>query len=139
MEYQLYDTVRPWKDGIGLTSLVYTWILTLICNWIAENISRQPSVPVKIPEYLSLFSGQSRLRSSHLDRLSFVSSVLPRGSSSNTLNKSFFYRCHIMWNTLPLEIREIRIPITFKFNLWKLVWEDITNSDIDSSLSEGIT
>ena len=47
-----------------------------------------------------------------------------------------------MWNTLPLEIREIRIPITFKFNLkqhlWKLVWEDITNSDIDSSLSKGI-
>ena len=95
-------------------------------------------VPVKIPVYLLLFSGHSRLRSSHLDRLSFVSSVLPRGSSSNTLNKSFFYRCHIMWNTLPLEIREITIPITLKFNLkqhlWKLVWEDITNSDIDSSL-----
>ena len=37
-------------------------------------------LPVKILEYLSLFSGQSRLHSSHLDRLSFV-------SSSNTLNK----------------------------------------------------
>ena len=50
-------------------------------------------VPIKMPPYLSLFTG-NRLPSSHLDSLCFVSSVLPRGSTTATLNKSFFYRTH---------------------------------------------
>ena len=54
-------------------------------------------VPVKMPPYLSLFTG-NRLRSSHLDSLCFVSSVFPRGSSTAALNKSFFYRTHNLWN-----------------------------------------
>ena len=46
--------------------------------------------PVNMPDYLSLFSGMTRLRSCHLDRLSYVSSVLPFGKNNNILKKIFF-------------------------------------------------
>ena len=49
-------------------------------------------LPIRLPYYLSVFSENTRLRSSHLDRLCFVSSVLPRGNNTYNLNKSFFYR-----------------------------------------------
>ncbi len=76
-------------------------------------------VPVNLPNYLNLFDGQSRLRSSHLDRLSFVSNLLPRGNSTSLLNKSFFFRVHTLWNALSFEIRETEIesPLIFKARL----------------------
>ena len=40
--------------------------------------------PVSLPPYLSFFVGQSRLRSSHLDSLSLVSSLQPRTNLSST-------------------------------------------------------
>ena len=77
------------------------------------------------------------------DSVSFLS-VLPRGYSTTTLNKSFFYRCHIFWNFISLEIREIRDAFSFKAKLkqylWKLIWDDIRTNDVtDNSLNEGIT
>ena len=99
-------------------------------------------VPVKMPPYLSLFTG-NRLRSSHLDNLCFVSSVLPRGTSTAILNKSFFYRTHNLWNSLPLEIREIKSPIEFKREVisyfWELVTDDHDSDYIDDSMEDGIT
>ena len=79
-------------------------------------------IPVKLPDYLSLFNGLSRLRSCHLDRLSYVSSVLPRGKNCKILKKSLFYRGHLLWNELPLEIREIRCQTTFKFRVRQHLW-----------------
>ena len=101
-------------------------------------------IPVEMPDYLSLFSGHSRLRSCHLDRLSYVSSVLPKGKSSNWLSRSFFYRAHISWNSLPLEIREIKCHDIFKRevrqHLWKMAFEEnVDDDDIDISLVDGIT
>ena len=63
-------------------------------------------IPVNMPSYLSLFTGNN-LRSSHLDTLCFQSSILPSRNSTNALDKSFFYRTHSLWNTLPRETREI--------------------------------
>ena len=88
-------------------------------------------VPVKMPPYLSLFTG-NQLRSSHLDNLCFVSSVLPRGSSTATLNKSFFYRTHNLWNRLPLEIRQIKSQIEFKRELIIHFWDLAIDDDDDS-------
>ena len=89
-------------------------------------------VPIQMPPYLSLFTG-NRLRSSHLDNLCFVSSVLPRGNSTATLNKSFFYRTHNLWNRLPLEIRQIECQIEFKreviIHFWELVSDDLYSDD----------
>ncbi len=76
-------------------------------------------IPVSLPDYLSLFTGQTRLRSTHLDRLSFVSTLLPQGKSTSLLDKSFFFRVHSLWNNLPLEIREIVSPSIFISKLTK--------------------
>ena len=89
---------------------------------------------VQMPNYLKLFSG-SRLRSSHYDRLSFVSTVVPRTpqnlnteNSSMGISKSFFYRAHLAWNRLPLNLRDISAPIKFKKELLKFIWNDISNN-----------
>ena len=99
-------------------------------------------VPIKMPPYLSLFTG-NQLRSSHLDNLCFVSSILPSGSSTATLDKSFFYRTHNLWNRLPLEIRQIVSPIEFRRELilhfWELVREEHDSDSMDDSLDDSIT
>jgi hypothetical protein len=67
-------------------------------------------IPLKLPNYLTFFDGQSRLRSCHLDSLSLVSSTKPRTNSfltttqNSSLNKSFFYRTHLLWNKLPYDL-----------------------------------
>ena len=95
-----------------------------------------------MPDYLSLFTG-NQLRSSHLDNLCFISSVLPRGSSTATLNKSFFYRTHNVWNRLPKEIRQIVSPIEFRreviTHFWELVSDENGSDSIDDILDDSIT
>ena len=99
-------------------------------------------IPVKMPPYLSLFTG-NQLRSSHLDNLCFVSSVLPRGSGTATLNKSFFYRTHNLWNRLSLEIRQILSQIEFKRELiihfWELVDDENNSDSMNDSSDDSIT
>ena len=80
------------------------------------------TVPIELPSYLHFFSGQSRLRFCHLDKLSLVSDILPNTTacstrSSNALANSFFYRVHLLWNELPFEIREIECHLKFKSSL----------------------
>ena len=99
--------------------------------------------PVDLPFYLSFFGGQTRLRSCHLDSLSLVSSILPKGDQSSTRShnpflNSFFYRTHLMWNKLPLSIREISCPIKFKVCLKKHLWTNLIPDLELSILSDGI-
>ena len=82
-------------------------------------------IPVSLPDYLKLFDGHTRLRSTHLDNLSYVSDLVPRGNSTNLLNKSFFFRTHSLWNALPLEIRKIENSSIFKSNVTKNLWEGL--------------
>ena len=99
-------------------------------------------VPIKMPPYLSLFTG-NWLRSIHLDNVCFLLSVLPRGCSTASLNKSFFYRIHNLWNRLPLEIRQIKGQVKFERELIIYIWE-LVNDEHDSesmydSLDDTIT
>ena len=64
-------------------------------------------VPISLPGYLEWFDGSSRLRNSHLDHMSLVSSIVPSKNGSKSIEKSFFYRTHSVWNSVPLEIREL--------------------------------
>ena len=88
-------------------------------------------IPLELPGYLKFFDGQSRLRSCHLDTLSLVSDIRPRTNSflsinnNSSLNKSFFYRTHFLWNKLPFELRATAKFSTFRTNLEKLLWSDI--------------
>ncbi len=98
-------------------------------------------IPVSLPDYLNFYSGNSRLRSSHLDCLSLECSLLPRSSLSTLLEKSFFYRTHTIWNSLPLELREICSPTIFKSNLEKHLWKtllDPETSNMDEFDLDGV-
>ena len=96
-------------------------------------------LPVSFPEYLTVFQGTSRLRRSHLDDYSIVSSILPRcsqpanldssRSSRNPLSRSFFYRTHILWNNLPLNLRQLGSPFAFKSSLTKHLWQLVCDRD----------
>ena len=99
-------------------------------------------VPIDFPYYLSFYRSGSRLRFCHLDNLSLVSAILPRTntSQSRTINafaNRFFYCAHILWNQLPLKLREVSCPIEFKDSLkthlfdkiWQLESDDPSDSD----------
>ena len=97
-------------------------------------------VPVPLPEYLTFYEGRSRLRQCHLDNWSLVSSIFPRSSqatinSNSPLSKSFFYRSHLLWNGLPLHLRQINCHSTFKSGLSKYLWESLSNVEPDTSLN----
>ena len=80
------------------------------------------TIPVNIPDYLTLYSGDSRLRRTHLDNLSFVSNIASTTTSINNLNKSFFFRTHTLWNSLPFDIRNLMRLTQFKSKLAKHFW-----------------
>ena len=95
-----------------------------------------------LPAYLKFFDGNSRLRSFHLDTLSLVSDIQPKANSSaatnknSALNKSFFYRTHLLWNKLPFELRCTENLSNFRTKLLKLLWDSIIidqASDDDSN------
>ena len=91
---------------------------------------------VKLPDYINPFEG-TRLRNSHLDQKCFTSTVIPQGLMSNRnfenvtnhgFRNSFYYRVHLMWNKLPLNLREIVCPGTFKIALLRHIWHvDVVN------------
>ena len=92
-------------------------------------------IPLDLPYYLSYFNGSSRLRSCHLDHLSFVCNLETKNSSTSHLAKSFFYRTYTKWNALPLNIREIDCSSSFKEKVDKYLWKDVLH-DIDGSDTE---
>ena len=93
-------------------------------------------MPVNIPSYLSPYCGNTRLRSTHLDHLCFVSSVEPK-SSYNALARGFFYRTHSKWNNIPLEIRSVETLSKFKDELTDYLWKYILESITDNVVSFG--
>ena len=78
--------------------------------------------PVTMPDYLTLYSGESRIRSTHLDNLSFVSNISLTTTSISNLNKSFFFCSHTLWNFLPFDLRNSMRPSQFKIKLVKHYW-----------------
>jgi hypothetical protein len=98
---------------------------------------------VTLPEYIRPFTGSS-LRSSHLDSKSFVSSVTPKNltTMSNSASKrgfdnSYFYRAHLAWNRLPLDMRETVSPGLFKVKLIEYIWKEYIPLDDPLSWSDG--
>ena len=93
-----------------------------------------------MPHYLTLYQGNSRLRSSHLDRLSIVSSIHPNFNITNATNENsyssrnafantFFYRTHTKWNSLPLTLRDTPHPLSFKKELTNYLWGLLVEQD----------
>ena len=72
-----------------------------------------------MPSYIHPYHGTSKLRSSHLDYMSYIFgdatlTTLQRTKCNNKFFKSFFYRTVYTWNKLPSDIREISSHIKFK-------------------------
>ena len=83
--------------------------------------------PVTMPDYLILYSGDSRLHSTHLDNLSFVSNIASTKTSISNLNKSFFFRSHTLWNFLPFDLRNSMIPSQFSITG---IWLRLTSNSL---------
>ena len=64
----------------------------------------------------------SRLRRAHLDNLSFVSNIASTTTSIQNFNKSFFFRSHTLWNSLPFDIKNSMRLSQFKIKLAKHFW-----------------
>ena len=113
-------------------------------KWMrSESLSPSSAYPgyLKLPYYLKFYEGNSRLRTCHLDRLSLVSSIKPKCNViSNTnknspLYKSFYYRVHLLWNLLPLDIRESESLSIFQCKILKYLWKSTIE---DSDNPEGL-
>ena len=105
---------------------------------IVHNLSS-----IKLPPYLHFFEGRSRLRFTHLDRLSLISDIVPASSvynynsnSKRGLNNSYFYRTHILWNRLPYSLRAIKKPSEFKPKLIDYIWKNLVECDSITSDDE---
>ena len=51
-------------------------------------------IPLRMPQYLTFYSKNSRSRSTHLDSLSLVPNLNSERPNTQILNKSPFYRSH---------------------------------------------
>ena len=98
-----------------------------LCDLVMLHKIIHVNMPINLPTYLSFFTGNSRLRFCHLDTMSLVSSVVPTGSN-NALTNSFFYRSHLLWNKLPIEIRSISSNISFKSSLKRHLFDSMSVS-----------
>ena len=92
-------------------------------------------IPVTMPDYLTLYSGDSRLRSTHLDNLCFVSNIASTTTSISNLNESFFFRSHTLWNFLPFDLRNSMILSQFKIKLAKHYW-NMASTEIEQPEDE---
>ena len=93
-------------------------------------------IPVILPSYIKPFDGNSRLRSTHLDELSYVSSIIPKSSTTNLLDKSFFYRTHSLWNKLPFEIRSLKSRSLFRTRLESHIWHCLLLYDESTEITQ---
>ena len=57
-------------------------------NFLFHKIVDKKTIPINIPDHLTLYSGDSRLRQTHLDNLSFVSIIASTTTSIKNLNKN---------------------------------------------------
>ena len=88
---------------------------------------------VKLPSYIESFRG-NRLRASHMDSKCYVSTVMPRNLQNNHsgsvrgFSSSYFYRAHLLWNRLPLSVREIIRPSLYKEKILEFIWVEMVGS-----------
>ena len=91
---------------------------------------------IKLPSYLRLFEGSTRLRFTDLDHLCIITETVPAGLYNTTSKRGFenscYYRTHFSWNRLPLCLREIISPSKFKIKLLELIWKDFFTLEHDS-------
>ena len=93
--------------------------------------------PIKIPSYLKFYEGTTNI---HLDRLSLVSNITPSGQTNPDSNRgfanSYFYHTHLLWNRLPLSLREIIRPSEFRTKIIQYIWKELVTVDNSEDFSD---
>ena len=54
------------------------------------------------------------------------------------LSQAFYYRVHLLWNRLPIKLREIIRPSKFKSDLTEYIWNNDIKSEYNSSIADVI-
>ena len=92
----------------------------MICiSFIKSSIK---TIPVNMPDYITLYSWDSRLRRTHIDNFSFVANIASTTTSMHNLNKSSFFRSHKLWNFLPFDLRNSMRLSQFEIKLTEYFW-----------------
>ena len=91
-------------------------------------------IPVSLPAYISPHNGESRLRNTRMDEMSYVvndNTVIPLDTahSNSKFFKSFFYRTMHIWNSLPLNIRKICTLVKFKLEVKNFLWNKLLSNN----------
>ena len=85
-------------------------------------------VDTKLPEYVSKFTGESRLRQNHLDSECYICDLNYANSSSRSpIFKNFFYRVINLWNKLSYESRINPSISIFKSRAIEFLWSEALN------------
>ena len=84
-------------------------------------------IQISLPNYNVPYMGTSTLRSRHLDQLSYVYAADKRIPTTSPFFKSYFYRTAHLWNSLPIDIREIQSMIPFKLAARAFLWDKYSN------------
>ena len=135
LEWILSEQELSYSNEVYLRKCKQVNILPLFCRFNLNDMNLfhkivYKTIPINMPDYLTLYNGNSRLRSTHLDNLSFVTNIASTATSINNLNKSFFFRSHTFWNSLPFDIRNSISLLLFKNKLYKHLW-NIALTDIE--------
>ena len=98
--------ILPMKQRFAYADLLFFHRILIrdICVRLPEYIDLIPIEEV-IPAQSADDESLPRLRSTHKDPLYFVCKIDPR---VNVFKQSYFYRTHILWNSLPLDLRLIQ-------------------------------
>ena len=149
-------TLKAFKSGVLSGSSRKRHLVILQTKCISRSVKRLTFYPCRIGLFQMIlfyytklfialllwvfpiiltFSGQSRLRFCRMDKMSLVSSIIlatkaSRATTNNALASSFFYRAHLLWNDLPLEIRSIDCPVGFKISLKKHLWASLLDPTV---------
>ena len=83
-------------------------------------------VHIRLPEYVSKFTGLSRLREKHLDSECYIYNLYhPSVSARSRISKNYFYRVTDQWNKLSYEARLNPNTNTFKAQVVEFLWGEI--------------
>ena len=89
-------------------------------------------VPIKLPNYVIKYRGNSRLRNKHLDSDCYVCDLKETGisKSNSPIFRNFFYRITFLWNSLPRDVRTISSTHSFKSQVKQFLWKNAqTNTE----------
>ena len=83
-------------------------------------------VPIKLPNYVIKYRGNSRLRNKHLDADCYVCDLEETGisKSNSPIFRNFFYRITFLWNSLPRDVRTISSTHSFKSQVKQFLWKN---------------